>query len=58
MNINLSTKNFKEDIVKLVNGCGLPAVNILYVLKDITCEVEQIFNNSLAEEEATNGNSN
>lgn len=50
MGINIATKNFKENLTKLINNSGLPAVNVLLVLESIQREVHGIYINQLQEE--------
>lgn len=50
MGINTTTKNFKENLIQLINNSGLPAVNVLLVLESIQKEVEGIYINQLQEE--------
>ena len=49
MNINKATKQFKETIIDSVNKSNLPAVNVMYVLKDVFSLVENSYNQSLLE---------
>lgn len=54
MNINKATKQFKETIIDSVNKSNLPAVNVMYVLKDVFSLVENSYNQSLLEIENEN----
>lgn len=54
MNINKATKQFKETIIDSVNKSNLPAVNVMYVLKDVFSMVENSYNQSLLEIENEN----
>ena len=51
MGINTATKNFKEDLTRLINESGLPSVNVLLVLESIQKEVHTIFLQQLQEEQ-------
>lgn len=57
MGINTATKNFKEDLTRLINESGLPAVNILLVMESIQKEVYNAFLTQI-QEEATKNESN
>ena len=59
MGINTQTTQFKNDLVALINGSNLPAINVLFVLNDAIAEVQKIYNQALIEESEglTNGNS-
>lgn len=50
MGINTATKNFKEDLTRLINESGLPAVNILLVMETIQKEVHNAFLTQMQEE--------
>ena len=50
MGINTATKNFKEDLTRLINESGLPAVNILLVMESIQKEVHNAFLTQMQEE--------
>ena len=50
MGINTATKNFKEDLTRLINESGLPAVNILLVMESIQKEVHNAFFTQMQEE--------
>ena len=50
MGINTATKNFKEDLTRLINESGLPAVNILLVMESIQKEVHGAFLTQMQEE--------
>lgn len=54
MGINTATKNFKEDLTRLINESGLPAVNVLLVLESIQREVHNAFLIQMQEEETKN----
>ena len=51
MGINTATKNFKEDLTRLINESGLPAVNILLVMESIQREVQCVFLEQMKEEQ-------
>lgn len=51
MGINTATKNFNEDLTRLINESGLPAVNVLLVLESIQKEVHNAFLNQMQEEQ-------
>ena len=51
MGINIATKNFKENLTKLINNSGLPAVNVLFVLESIQREVHGAFLAQMQEEQ-------
>lgn len=50
MGINLQTKKLQESIVKLINGAGLPAANVLFVVENIYHEVVNLYENNIKEE--------
>ena len=54
MGINTATKNFKEDLTRLINESGLPAVNVLLVLESIQREVHGAFQIQMQEEAIKN----
>ena len=47
---NLSIKQFYEQLLQLVNSCGLPVGTAYFVLKDVLNEVEKVYNNCLYKE--------
>lgn len=51
MGINTATKDFKEDLTRLINESGLPAVNVLLVLESIQKEVHNAFLTQMQEEQ-------
>ena len=50
MGINFLTKKFENEMIELVNTSGLPAINILFVLKNISTAVEEQLEKQLADE--------
>lgn len=51
MGINTATQKFKENIAKIINESGLPAVNILLVLEGIQREVVEVYHRQLHQEQ-------
>lgn len=49
--INLATARFKNELVKLVNECGLPPCVISVALGEIKCTVDIQADKAIAEEE-------
>lgn len=50
MGINFLTKKFENEMIELVNNSGLPAINILFVLKNISQAVQEQLEKQLADE--------
>ena len=40
--LSVKREEFVEAMVSLINGCGLPAFAVLDVLRNISCEVENL----------------
>lgn len=51
MDINIATKKFEENLVKLINESGLPEINVLFVMSNITGVVNEELKRKIAEEE-------
>ena len=43
--LNKNTENFRQNLVNIINQCGLPPALIYYVLKDVYKEVEKTYFN-------------
>lgn len=48
--MNYATKKFHDDVIKLANESGLPAVNVRYVLSDILYDVKKLEDDLIASE--------
>jgi hypothetical protein len=51
MDINIATKKFEENLVKLINESGLPEVNVFFVMSNITGMVNEELKRKVAKEE-------
>lgn len=51
MDINIATKNFEENLVKLINESGLPEINVFFVMSNITGMVNEELKRKVAKEE-------
>lgn len=51
MDINIATKVFEENLVKLINESGLPEVNVFFVMSNITGMVNEELKRKVAKEE-------
>lgn len=51
MDINIATKKFEENLVKLINESGLPEINVFFVMSNITGVVNEELKRKVAEEE-------
>ena len=49
--LDLACRDLKTDIVSLINGSGLPATLIGYVLNDLLNAVNHVASNAIAEQE-------
>lgn len=51
MDINIATKKFEENLVKLINESGLPEINVFFVMSNITGMVNEELKRKVAKEE-------
>ena len=51
MDINIATKNFEENLLKLINESGLPEINVFFVMSNITGMVHEELKRKIAKEE-------
>ena len=51
MDINIATKNFEENLIKLINESGLPEINVFFVMSNITGMVNEELKRKLTKEE-------
>ena len=51
--MGIQTEKFKNDLIALVNNCGLDIATAYYVLKDILNITEKEYNKSLIREQQT-----
>lgn len=51
MDINIATKKFEENLVKLINESRLPEVNVFFVMSNITGMVNEELKRKVAKEE-------
>ena len=49
--MGLQTEKFKNDLIALVNNCGLDIANAYYVLKDVLNITEREYNKALIKEQ-------
>ena len=54
---NLTIKYFHEQLLQLVNSCGLPVGTAYFILKDVLREVEKVYNECLYKEAHEENNS-
>lgn len=48
--MGIQTEKFKNDLIVLINGCGLDLATAYYVLKDVLNLTEKEYNKSLIKE--------
>lgn len=51
MDINIATKKFEENLIRLINESGIPEVNVFFVMSNITRVVNEELNRKITEEE-------
>lgn len=51
MDINIATKKFEENLIKLINESGLPEINVFFVMSNITGMVNEELKRKVAKEE-------
>ena len=49
--MGLQTEKFKNDLIALVNKCGIDIANAYYVLKDVLNITEREYNKALIKEQ-------
>lgn len=49
--LDMASRDLKAEMVNLMNGSGLPATLLAYILNDLLCVVNTIVNNAVAEQE-------
>ena len=51
ISINMASKQFEENLIKLINESGLPEINVFFVMSNITGMVNEELKRKVAKEE-------
>ena len=51
ISINMASKQFEENLIKLINESGLPEINVFFVMSNITGMVNEELKRKVANEE-------